>query len=471
LLCSFLVTLLLSACGTLEIGVASTEEAFPDLETLSTPESIFEEPSAEPTVTATPEAVVEMPTEVIETPTEVAEQTTVSPQPAELRVAYRKEDNAWLWSQDTGPMALTTDGGVGDVWLSDDGQLVAFIRDQNLWVVDSDGSGERQLTSQLDFGQLVLGMEAAAQVLGIRPYQVAWLPGSHDLFFNTAPQLEGPGLFLSNDLWKLDAGTGELTLMLSPGDGGNFVLSPNGRRIAIITPGRIDVMNADGGNRREGLTHTPVITYSEFEYTASPVWSADSERLLVAIPPADSMAADKQPTSIWSISTDGRPARLLGHVTTLPGIQQPRFAPNFKHIAYLTGDAFPTGPDSPKPGLAIATLNENGVGKSVEYPAEADSLGDWSPNNVYFAYSPAGVTVPVRHIGALGSEPVAVGDGQGAAFDLRWVDGKYFLYLQQAGNGWNIMLSQLAGGEPVLLDSIVGPPPGFDHVGLYDAAP
>ena len=54
-----------------------------------------------------------------------------------------------------------------------------------------------------------------------------------------------------------------------------------------MTSGTIRLVNADGSERREAFTYTPVVTRSEFQYYAQPVWAPDSDCLRVAIPPAD----------------------------------------------------------------------------------------------------------------------------------------------------------------------------------------
>ena len=216
-----------------------------------------------------------------------------------LKVGYVKNENVWLWTEEGGSVPLTTMGDVGGVRLSDDGEWVAFWRGLNLWVVNSDGTDERNLTTQRDFAGIEIGDEMAPYVKSINPSQVAWRPGTHELYFNTAPQVDGPGLFLNDDLWVVDVVSGQLTPLLAPGEGGKFYFSPDGSQLAVVTPGRINLMDPDGSNRRDGLTHTPVITYSEFAYYALPVWAADSSSFMAAIPPVDILAGDHQPNSIW----------------------------------------------------------------------------------------------------------------------------------------------------------------------------
>jgi hypothetical protein len=471
------VMLALVACGTLQVQIE------PELEGANS-ETVTSAPTPKPdelvvTTVVTPpidvpdsdadnsgdlivETIEPVDSEIsAESSPEASEEAIGAPPGYPLKVAYVMHDNVWLWTEDDGSISLTGMGDVGGVRLSDDGQLVVFWRGTNLWVINSDGTDERNLTTQRDFAGIEISDEIAPYVQNIVANQVAWRPGTHELFFNTAPQLDGPGLFLNDDLWVIDVDSGQLSLILSPGEGGNFYFSPDGRQLAVVTSGRIDLMDPDGGNRREGLSHTPVITYSEFAYYAIPTWAADSSSFMAAIPPVDIMAGDHQPTSIWSKSIDERPARLVGNLTALPG---PIFSPDLSHVAYLFGDGPATGPDSPPPGLAIAEIGPDGLGESTVYSQQADYLAEWSPDGLSFIYTPAGFTVPIRHIGTLAGDPLAMGDGQSAIAQSNWVDENHILFLQKNGIAWDILLAQ-PGGQPRLVDSVEGSPPATHFSG------
>jgi hypothetical protein len=475
------IMLALVACGTLQVQIEPELEGA-DSETVT---SIPTPTQNEPLITTVVNPPVDLPDSdaedsgnlIVETnePVDPEISADATPKTSEeaievsptypLKVAYVKHDNVWLWTEDDGSISLTGMGDVGGVRLSSDGQWVVFWRGTNLWVINSDGTDERNLTTQRDFAGIEISDEMAPYVQSIVPNQVAWRPGTHELFFNTAPQLDGPGLFLNDDLWVVDVDSGQLSLVLPPGEGGNFYFSPDGRQLAVVTPGRIDLMDPDGGNRREGLSHTPVITYSEFAYYATPVWAADSSYFLAAIPPVDIMAGDHQPTSIWSKNVDERPARLVGNLTALSGLMAPPiFSPDLSHVAYLFGDGPATGPDSPPPDLAIAEIGPDGLGESMVYSQQVEYLAEWSPDGLRFIYTPAGFTVPIRHIGTLAGDPLAMGDGQSAIAQSNWVDENNILFLQKNGIAWDILLAQ-PGGQPRLVDSVEGPPPAIHFSG------
>ncbi len=479
LFCLLPVLLALVACGTLQVDIEPELETVNGETATSTPTPTPDHPVVtavvNPTIELADGQTEDSEAQIVETiePVDLEISADVTAEPGAetddsvpiypLKVAYVKNENAWIWTEDGGSSPITSQGGVGDVRLSDDGQWVVFWRGSNLWVVNSDGTDERNLTTQRDFAGLEIDDELAPYVTSINPYQVAWLPGSHQLYFNTSPQLEGPGLFLNDDLWVVDVASGQLSLVLPPGEGGNFYFSPDGLQLAVVTSGRIDLMDPDGGNRREGLSHTPVVTYSEFQYYATPIWALDSSSFLAAIPPADPMAGDHQPTSIWLKNIDERPPRLLGNLTALPGTTS--FNSDLSHVAYQFGEGITHGPDSPPPGLAIAEIGPDGLGESTVYSQEADSLGEWSADNIRFIYSPGGSAKPVRYIATLAGDPLALGDGQSAIASANWVGENHVLFQQQNGFAWEILLSQ-PGGQTTLVDSVEGLPPAMDFSGV-----
>jgi Tol biopolymer transport system component len=376
-------------------------------------------------------------------------------------VAYVKESNVWLWHAERGSQALTKNGGVEQVLLSDDGQRIAFTRGGNIWVVNSDGSDERQLTTETDFESISIGPDLDPYVLAFTPYRMAWRPGSHTLFFNTIPQLELHGLFLTDDLWAVDVDTGELDVLLPPGEGGHFTFSPDGRHIALITSGTISLLDGNGQNKREVFTYTPMRTYSEFQYYAQPVWANDSSLLAVAIPPVDPLETSDQLTSIWTMSTDGTPASLIGHFATHNlAADSSLLSPDLRHIAFFIGESEATPPAF---GVAVSEIGKTGVGDPVTYQFRAGSLDGWSPDGRHFVFAPPyNGEVPQRQIATLDGDLLTVGEEGMTVFQVIWVDETHYLYLQHGGRGWTLFLSELGGESPTVIDGIVGGPPQFD---------
>ena len=440
-------------------GQAAAESDAGPTETAQSKDSDRVDPLQTPADT-TPEILAP---EAAETPEVEVAGAGSGQEPLELRAAYVNNGDVWIWEKSSRPQQLTLGGGVESVWLSDDGQYIAFTRDQDIWVVDSDGGNERRLTHQDDFQDSNLDPEMAPYVTGIVPMNVAWRPDSDELYFNTSPQMEGPGLLLSDDLWRVDADTGELSMALAPGEGGNFYFSPDGRSLAIVTPGRIDLMAADGSGRREAFTHTPVITFSEFEYYAEPVWAPDSDSLKVAIPPADSSAVSSQPMSIWHIPVEDRPPWLAGQVIALRALHYPPlFAPNLARLAYLTEDNPENIPESNLLDMAVAELSESKVWDPVIYPAEVMNVHGWSPDGMRLLITLPTALLAEITMGQPDIKPLISDGDVGSISHLTWTDDFRFLYVRYNEDGWKFLLGHVDGSEPVLIDSGTSSPVYYD---------
>jgi len=382
-----------------------------------------------------------------------AQEPTPVPLPTstELRVAFVKDENVWLWQAGQEATALTTAGGVNSVEISDDGQLVAFVRGDELWVVDSAGGAERQLVSASAFAAMEPREPFEDEVVLNR---FDWVPGTHLLAFNTRLRTE-IGLVLNDDLHLVDADTLEQKLLLPPGEGGEFYYSPDGNTVAVVTAGRIQLLNADGENRREVFTYTPVVTYSEVQFYAKPAWAADSGSLRVVIPPADPLAQPSQPGTIWHIATDQPSARLLGNITAGPRGEF-AFSPDLSQVAYL---GLPEGASLGDQESLLVTNLDNG--QTVTYFGQAYGLYGWAPDGGHFAFL-SNPQLPQARIGALGADALpAHSDDQVAAIDMRWVDAGRYLFLAQSPGGWDIMLGEI-GGSSTILATLAGPPPAYD---------
>ena len=234
------ILLSITACGTLEVGIVPT---FPSDDAAT---ATMAARSTESAALATLDAEA--------TPTPVPTPTSI-PASTELRVAFVNATengyNAWLWTEGKGEaVPLTNAGGVGDVKISDDGEIVAFTRGDGLWMVRSDGMEERQLVSAGEFAALETQEPSGAPELSVVLNRFDWIPGTHILAFNTRLQME-IGLALNEDLHLVNADTLERTALLPPGEGGEFTISPDGRQFAIVTRGSVSLIRVGGCDRRE----------------------------------------------------------------------------------------------------------------------------------------------------------------------------------------------------------------------------
>jgi Tol biopolymer transport system component len=444
----------LAACGTLEIRVeipggtpAGTGTAGEvTVEIVVTAELT---PPPPPERTPTPTSVDQLPrtAEPAFTPVPASDY----PAPAGLQVAFVRDGQVWLWMAGTREaVALASTGGTNDeVKLSDDGAVVAFVRENGLGAVNRDGSEERQLLGMADLDQI------APSDSGASINRLVWVPGTHTLAFNT--RLVMPfGLVLSNDLHRVDADTGEWSTLLPAGEGGEFYYSPDGSQIAVVTPGEIRLVDADGGQRKRVLTYTPVNTGSEYQYYAWPFWAPDGRALRVAIPPPVPHARPAEQTTVWHIDTDGTPARRLTSIDAAPlaGTDAIAFSPDLEYVAYAQlRQPEDAPPWQAEPWLEVRRLAND---DSQAYPY-AGNFVRWAPDSRRFVFLAGRESLQLR-IGQWsgGTVPGAVDAGTDV-YDVRWVDAEHYLFIAgsraergPAQDGWDLILADIHGSSTIL---------------------
>jgi len=407
-------------------------------------------PSAPQQSTSAPDLATAPPSEAIPTLA-----PTLTPPPQVLRVAYVRDNNVWIWTEGVGVMPLTDSGGIQDVRISDDGQVVAYVRESvpfhpEIRAINCGGSGERILVSSADFLATYSGSPGDAPS-GIGVFQMGWRPGSHLLYYNTRPLFEGPGLMGYDDLRMVNADTLDKVTIFNPGDGGIFYFSPNGAQLAIVTPTSISLANADGSNlRRNVLTFASVITYSEYLYYPDPVWAADSSALRVAIPPADPMLSPLNPTGLWYIPIDGSPAVFSGNILALPfAWPDTAISPDLSRVGY----AMPVGvPTDNLRELHLA--NADTTGDTVYIGGESAEFIGWLPNSTQFVFVVRGSGVTRgTHVGSVGGGYTTLSTDPSLMRDITWVDSTHFLYLWSNSGTWELRYNELGGVGSTLLDT------------------
>jgi len=380
---------------------------------------------------------------------------TLPPAPQPLRVAYVKDNNAWIWTEGVGAMSLTASGGIQDVRISDDGQVVAYVREiipfrPEILAINSDGSGERILVSSADFLATYSGSPGDAPS-GIGVYHMGWKPGSHALYYNTRPLFEGPGLGSYDDLRTVNADTLAKATLFNPGEGGMFYFSPDGDQLAIVTPTSISLADADGSNLRPNvLTFGSVITYSEYLYYPHPVWAADSSALRVAIPPADPMLVPLNPTGLWYIPTDGSPAVFSGNILALPfAWPDTAISPDLGRVGYAMPVGIPT--DNLR---ELHLANADTTGDTVYIGGESAEFIGWLPNSTQFVFVVRGSgAARGTHVGSVGGGYTTLSTDPTLMRDITWVDNTHFLYLWNNSGAWELRYNELGGVGSTLLDT------------------
>ena len=165
------------------------------------------------------------------------------------KIAFERDNEIFLMNPDgSGAAPLTSDGiAKRDPVVSADGRFVAYAYDRNIWVINSDGGGAHAITTG--------GANDQSPAFSPDGSKIAFLRGSGDLDIFTV-NIDGTGLKnLTND---------------PEGQEIDAAWSPDGSRIAYTrsgcTPGTneggvcIYVMNADGSNK---ILLTPEENYPE----------------------------------------------------------------------------------------------------------------------------------------------------------------------------------------------------------------
>ena len=413
------------------------------------PGQVPEEPSEEEVATVVAETMaVEDEQKAVTQPTVPQATATPLPTPTDLpkilKLVYTDEGrDLWRYVEGDTVVKLVDTGDVLDAQISDDGTMVAFVRSSDylhfsLWVVDFAGGDLRELVSEAEFA----GMKNDADAVGVEPYVYQWFPGERALAFVTSPTFEGPGLFVNDDLWRVDAVNGDLNQLLAPGQGGVFYFSPEGDQIALVTPSSISVADKDGQNRRELFQYDPILTYSEYRYYAVPKWMPDGKALRVSIPPVDALGDDDRPTLNWQIAVDGSGVNMLGEIYTVP-LGSVDFSPDRTRIAYFkeVGE-----PSENLRALHVAKLD--GSEDIVYHTAKQIDFGGWAPDSKRFVFSfgkseDAQLGEPGR-----GFYPLTdVGGEKG----VNWLDEDTFIFLAVKNGKWGIYIGQ-PGGQGTLID-------------------
>ncbi|RMF78778.1 MAG: hypothetical protein D6737_13665 [Chloroflexi bacterium] len=303
-----------------------------------------------------------------------------------LIIAWVERGNLMVWRDGDDEARQLVSGAVVRPFIAPDGAHIAFTRGpqslpDTLWVVDIDGVAERQL----------VGQGAVHGDIGNRLFiaQVAWQDESV-LLFNTVRQDDFSAV-LRDDLYRAEIHTREVSLLLSPGEGGRFTISPDGEYVAVVYPGtygnqdgRIRVIDMLSQERDNLLFFVGAATGAEAKFYPAVHWSADSESFRVAIPDKDLVYNDvaAPPTTLWRFTVDGQRERLGAAPASFFG--QPQWPPSGDALVYVqrTGNAASNQFD-------LVVADDNGENAQVYASGSVGALQapQWLPSAEGFIYA------------------------------------------------------------------------------------
>jgi dipeptidyl aminopeptidase/acylaminoacyl peptidase len=350
-----------------------------------------------------------------------------------LRVAYIIDGN--LYVQDSGKQAmqLTNTGRDSNPTFTDDGQKIIFYRasespKKHIYSINSDGSGERVLVTSDLLLTLDLGYDEITELIS-----PAIVPGTHQMLFSTQQlnslKLRDTLSTPNNDLLLADIDTGTIKQLLAIGQGGDFLVSPDGKLVAVQAPDRIDVITIQG----QIVYQTP-FTYPEegiYAVAIPMTWTQDSRELFVVPPiPVSEIPGNRGfplLRTIWRYSLDENSGVEIRLDPPPVGYQGFRISPDGNWIVYSYQLGYPASVnwDPGKPvGIYLGNLYE-GTSKLLYVPPVNDFdvpsfYRSWSPDSTHFIVED---TSTQTYIGNIHGETVLLSPG----LFVGWIDSKRYL--------------------------------------------
>jgi len=345
---------------------------------------------------------------------------------------YTKDGDILVWGEVTGESRKIFDSDdVIRVELSDDGQLVAFLRRSTistsdvdwreqsaLWVVDLNGENPRELVSAETLRELLGASESDSS--NIR--DMTWIPGTHHLLYNGwtyLVQAEGESHAIPRGLISVDADEGTQQVLVMAEGMMRFVVSPDSRQIALLSPADLSLVNADGSNlRRDVLTYSQVGVPGPLLPVG--VWTEDSQAFVMTESLEEDPAAGID-FAISRVPADSSAPHTLASVRrSHPG--SVAFSPDGRFAAYIQY----TDEASVAPRWFITPLGE-GVGP-LAIPRKLEpgypSL-HWSPDGKAFT----GALAELCPGATQDSEICALPISPGGTTVIQWLDPTHLLLL------------------------------------------
>jgi len=198
--------------------------------------------------------------------------------------------------------------------LAPDGSRIAYTRDYNIWIANSDGSDVRELASVRD---LQTPPDNAASNFSTGAQSIAWSPDGKHIAY-VLGRIGGSGV---QDLWIMNAGGSDRRELSRSGGVWEQPVWLDNDRVSVVAPGKILVFNTMG---EEESAITFFAASQEFSLAAIPALPLDQEEWLVGPITAEG------PITLGSPDT--------GRKTVATGVAA-ALAPGGAAFAYFAGDA------------------------------------------------------------------------------------------------------------------------------------
>lgn len=419
---------------------------------VSTPGSTAspDSPAAIPGATQASLATAEMTAfpSVTETPTVAPSPTFVSTElPEGLVVSYILNDELWVWKQNRATLLVQREN-ISDPLISDDGQWIVFQQRHNhadgsvsvreVWAIQSDGNELHRLIGSDDLMSLV-GADNTRFIS-----QIGWLPGRHELLFNTIERIEGPPeVWPVFDLFLLDL-SGQATRLAEPGLGGQFVASPDGQDVAVASDKRIGMISLQSGQRRTLLEFKPLELGCECISIPKVVWDLQSQFVITSIPPHKLHYPEEyngEPEKVWRLFVNGN-AELVTQWKPLARVSGIKVDPTVRYFLYLQNSC----PD------AMGMVHVYDLITQTETPLFcAWELPRWVPDGEHLIYqwdgawrlgsivdtSAYGQPVDILNVP---TDPDVIDSP-----DLLWINDEHFLLLLRSQDACTLSVATLSG--------------------------
>ena len=362
---------------------------------------------------------------------------TAQPTEQPVVVAFVKDGDIYVWDSETRESELVfTAGDVFAVTMSDDGQVVAFLRrswvetaemewfqQSALWAVERNGENPRELVSAEGLRQWLDAGERDSTNIS----QMDWIPGTHRLLYSGwtyLVQAEGESHATPKGLFLVDTDTLTDTVLVPPaGNNLRFVPSPDGGQIALMYLDALSFINVDGSNRRQDiLTYSPVGEGGPLFPTG--VWSQDSRAFVFT----GSLENDSGPGinfTIWRVPVDGLPPEALANISR----SDPRlvtFSPDGQHVAFI--QQYPDQRSQPV-GWFISPLSVHVGPLAIPYFIDLAGYANlhWSPAGDAFTGNLLRLCPAATRDSEVCEPPLNFFGVPIAA--IQWIDGTRFVFL------------------------------------------